>query len=251
MAELRRSPKVAKSRECMNHIFVDFENVPTVDLALIGDHVAEVTLLIGEKQRRLELTLVRQIHEHAAKVNLIEVGASGRNALDLVLAWHLGKTAERHPDDHFFVVSKDKDFDPLITHLRARKLNVERIDAFSMLPFLPTRATGRRASTPRAIRPLEEAPIARKAERASVSLPSPESANDTRLAKVIRRLQHKTKARPVRRKTLLSHINGFYSNLLSEPELEAVVETLKQRGVIEIDPHGRVGYPETGAVGKP
>src|SRR3954468_21509405 len=125
----------------LNRVFVDFENVHTVDLTLIGDKQAEVTLLIGEKQRRLELALVRQIHEHAAKVTLIEVGAAGRNALDLVLAWHLGKTAERYPDDPYFVVSKDKDFDPLIPHLRTLGLRVERIDAFAALPFLTPRAT--------------------------------------------------------------------------------------------------------------
>ena len=242
MAELHSSPKVMKPRDRMNHIFVDFENAPTVDIALISDRAAEVTLLIGEKQRRLELALVRQIHEHAAKVNLVEVGASGRNALDLVLAWHLGKTAERCPGDQFFVVSKDKDFDPLITHLRARKLSVERIDAFSLLPFLPARATARSAPPRRVVKSLAMSPILPKTE---IALPTPslESVDDGRLAKVISRLRHKMKARPVRKKTLLAHINGFYSNQLSETELEAVAETLEQRGVIEIDSRGRVGYP--------
>src|SRR4051812_27262518 len=78
----------------MNHVFVDFENVPSVDLSLIRGRPVDVTLLIGEKQRRLDLDLVRQIHEHATQVSLVEVGASGRNALDLVLAWHLGHAAE-------------------------------------------------------------------------------------------------------------------------------------------------------------
>src|SRR3954462_4696804 len=181
-----------QSSSHLNRVFVDFENVHTVDLRLIADKPAEVTLLIGEKQRRLELALVRQIHAQAAKVLLIEVGASGRNALDLVLAWHLGKSAERHPGDAFFVVSRDKDFDPLLAHLRAAGLTVARVDSFTALPFLA--ASGRK---PAAAKPVVAA--ARKAEPVSPSAPRPDPTADERLAKLIDRLERRAKARPVRR----------------------------------------------------
>jgi hypothetical protein len=69
------------------------------------------------------------------------------------------------------------------------------------------------------------------------------ASDDERLAKLIDRLQHKTTARPSRRKTLLSHINGFYGNRLAEPELSAIVETLEQRGIVRLDTEGRVDYP--------
>ena len=225
----------------MNHVFVDFENVPSVDLSAIGDKPVEVTLLIGEKQRRLDLRLVRQIHEHATKVTLIEVGASGRNALDLVLAWHLGKTSERHSEDTFFVVSKDRDFDPLLAHLRARGLRVARVESFSALPFLapPPRkeaAARRTASSARVRGALSESPLPDDS-------PTVPAAAEDRLGKLINRLQHKTKARPVRRRTLLSHIRAFYGNDLTEAEAEAIVATLEQRTVITVDERGRVTYP--------
>jgi hypothetical protein len=232
-----------------HHIFVDFENVPTVDLSLIGDKPAEVILLIGEKQRRLELGLVRQIHEHAAKVTLVEVGASGRNALDLVLAWHLGKTAERHPDDTYFVVSKDKDFDPLLTHLRARGLHVQRVDSFTALPFLESAAKPRRAP---ATRPSETTRTrTRRAPRAALAAAAVPEVADDRFAKLVDRLQHKTKARPVRWKRLLSHINGFYRNQLDESALNTIAATLERRNVIAVDPNGRVSYPDAGRSGTP
>ncbi len=229
----------------LNHVFVDFENVPSVDLAAIGDHDAEVILLIGEKQRRLELSLVQQIHEHATKVTLVEVGASGRNALDLVLAWHLGKTAERHPDDFYFVVSKDKDYNPLIAHLRTRGLKIERIEAFSALPFLVPRPLERRPPRPRrspAVEPpRKSAPTPPEPPIVPVSVGSPRGAD--RLLKLIDRLQNRTKARPARRKTLLSYIQQFYGGQLGEPDLEAVLATLEQRDVIALNPNGRVSYP--------
>ena len=219
----------------MDHVFVDFENVPSVDLAPIADKPVHVTLLIGQKQRRLELDLVRQIHEHAAKVALIEVGASGRNALDLVLAWHLGGAAERQPGDRFFVVSRDKDFDPLVRHLRSRGLDVQRVDAFAALPMLAARSSTGKSPTPRRASPAASAP-------SSPAIITPPPADD-RLSKLIDRLLHKPNARPVRRKTLLSHINGFYGNQLSAPDLEAVVTTLCQRGLVRVDARGRVEYP--------
>jgi hypothetical protein len=191
-------------------VFVDFENVPTVDLALIADQPVHVTLLIGEKQKRLDLALVRQIHRHASRVTLIEVGGSGRNALDLVLACHLGKAVVTHPRGIFHIISKDKDFNPLIAHLRADEVNVARHDAFAALPFL--------RAAPETVEP------------------------DERLAKLIDRLRHKTASRPVRRKTLLSHIHAFYANRLSQEEVEAVIATLQQQGIITIDDKGRVSY---------
>lgn len=235
----------------MNHVFVDFENVPNVDLALIRDRAADVTLLIGEKQRRIDLELVRQIHAHATQVTLIEVGASGRNALDLVLAWHLGHAAERYPGDMFFVVSKDKDFDPLIKHLRSRGLEVARVDAFDALPFLGAKKTElRHASAPRGSRAVQTRPASADAAprpRADQRADARTAAEDARFAKLIDRLQHKTKARPVRRKTLVSHINGFYGNSLSPSELEAVVQSLESDGIIALDAQGRVSYPHQAA----
>lgn len=191
-------------------VFVDFENVPTVDLALISELPVHVTLLIGEKQKRLDLALVRQIHRHASRVTLIEVGASGRNALDLVLACHLGQAAVHHPGAAFHIVSKDKDFNPLVAHLRAADVNVTRHESFAALPFLH---------------------------------PAPKiAAPDDRLAKLIDRLSHKTTARPVRRKTLLSHIQAFYANRLSPAELDGIVAALQQRGIIAFDEKERVSY---------
>jgi len=56
-----------------------------------------VTLLIGKKQTKLDLALVQQMRRVPDQVELVEVGASGHNALDLTLAYYLGRAAERSP----------------------------------------------------------------------------------------------------------------------------------------------------------
>ena len=88
-------------------VFVDFENVPDVDLTLVENRSVHVTLLIGKHQKKLDLALVRQIHRLAGQVELVEVGATGRNALDLTLAFYLGQSVQQRRTAEFHIVSKD------------------------------------------------------------------------------------------------------------------------------------------------
>ncbi len=197
-------------------VYVDFENVPNVDLELTAGKPVHVTLLIGEKQKRLDLALVRQIHQHASQVTLIEVGASGRNALDLVLACHLGKAVAQHAGAEFHIISKDKDFDPLITHLRAEKMHVSRHNAFADLPL-----------------------VAAHRHRAPAAAASPAA---TKTEKLIARLQNPDKSRPKRKKSLLAHINTTCGNNLSEAEQATLLDDLIARQVLTVDDAGRVTY---------
>ena len=114
-------------------VFVDFENVPDVDLGLVEGKPVHVTLLIGKNQKKLDLTLVRQIHRLASQVELVEVGATGRNALDLTLAFYLGQSVHQRSSAQFHIVSKDQDFDPMIGHLVGRTVKVARCEAFHLL----------------------------------------------------------------------------------------------------------------------
>ena len=121
----------------MYFVFVDFENVPDVDLGLVTGKPAHVMLLLGKHQKKLDVALVQQIRRFADQVELVEVGASGHNALDLTLAYYLGRAAQRDPEAHFCIISKDNDFDPMISHLRSQQIEIARYASFAALPFLP------------------------------------------------------------------------------------------------------------------
>lgn len=205
------------SASTSHFVFVDFENVPNIDLTSIGEKSVMVTLLIGKTQKKLDLELVQQIHRHAARIQLVEVGASGRNALDLTLAFYLGRAVEQSPDAHFHIVSKDKDFDPLISHLRKNKIHIFRHDTFAALPFLPQ-------------------------PKKNLSIENPSEPVVDKLAKLIVHLQTKTKARPTRRKTLNTHINNFCGNLLSDEELAEIIHELVARDILKIDGRDKVTY---------
>jgi len=198
-------------------VFVDFENVPHVDLPAVHGKPVLVTLLVGKAQKKLDLVLVQQIHRHAAQVKIVEVGASGRNALDLTLAYHLGCAIQQSPTAQFYIVSKDQDFDPLISHLDGHA-RVSRCATFAALPFLP--------------QPLMHPALEQKTRE-----PAPDE-----LAKLILHLQTKTKARPTRRKTLQTHINHVYGHVLSEAELDGTINELIAREIIKIDGRNRISY---------
>ena len=50
--------------------------------------------------------------------------------MDFALAYYLGRKAVTDPTAFFHIVSKDKGYDPLIEHLKARRVKVCRHDNF-------------------------------------------------------------------------------------------------------------------------
>ena len=52
----------------------------------------------------------------------VKMGGNGSNALDFHIAFYIGQLAERGPNAYFHIISKDSGFDPLIKHLKTRKV---------------------------------------------------------------------------------------------------------------------------------
>ena len=110
----------------MNHVFMDFENVHQVDLALIGAKGVSFTLMVGPHQERLDAALVEKLMEHSASVRLVKLKSPKKNALDFALSYYLGRAVLADPTAHFHIIAKDGGYDPLIEHLRMRHINVRR-----------------------------------------------------------------------------------------------------------------------------
>lgn len=213
----------------VHHVFVDFENVPAVDLSAIGNLPVFVTLLIGKTQTKLDTAFVEQIHTHAAKVRLVTLGASGRNALDLTLAYYLGRAVAERADLDLHIVSKDKDFEPLIAHLRSKALKVSRSDSFASLPFLPrlkpVAAPKKNAGTPRkATKPIRD-------------------PADERSVRVIARLSNPaTRNRPSNERALRAHIGTALGKETSLEKVENVLGRLREKGIVTVEADGKVAY---------
>jgi hypothetical protein len=91
----------------INHVFVDFENVYEIDLAIIGKTSVSFTLLVGPRQTKLDASLVEKLFEHAVSVQLVRLTSAGKNALDFTLAYYVGRAVAADPTGCFHIISKD------------------------------------------------------------------------------------------------------------------------------------------------
>lgn len=201
-------------------VFVDFENVPKVDLAPVAGKSVHVTLLIGKKQTKLDTTLSLQLNKFSDQVDPVHVDASGRNALDMILAGYLGQAVERHPGAHFHIVSKDQDFEPLMAHLQSKGVQVSRHDAFAALPFLAS---------------------SRKTPAQKPTTPTKPKAPDDKYLKLLDQIKS-GKNRPGTRAKLMHHIHTVYGQKTSPEQQTEVIIRLADENLITIDEKDRVRY---------
>ena len=214
-------------------VFVDFENIQEVQLALVQNKPVYITLLIGKNQGKLDYALVEQIHRYAAQVELVKLDASGRNALDLTLAYYLGQAVQRTPGAQFSIVSKDKDFEPMIGHLVGKGIKVVRCDSFAALPFLPK---------PRKSHPVKGAIPVKSSIPVKVVPLFKVGGADGRLDKLKNRLINNLGQRPKKRDRLLAYINTAFGGKLSEEEQNTKLDELTKHEILFIDVEGKVTY---------
>ena len=193
----------------MNYIFVDYENVQDVDLDLIAGKAVKVFLVVGERRKTLPSLLARQILQYHDQVTWIESEGATNNALDLVLAYHVGLQAKADPKAYFHILARDKDYDALIKHLRANNILASRDDEFASIPAL---VAMNRLS-------LEE-----------------------RVKWVVARFQKNKASRPKRMKSFLTTIHSFCRKEFSDEEVQHIVSEMVVKKLIELTPKGEVVY---------
>ena len=217
-------------------VLVDFENVPGVDLSLLGKEPLCVTLFLGPKSK-LKPGLVEQITTQPFEVRLIKVGQIKKNALDFVLAYHLGEMVTRFPRGHYYLISGDQDFAPLVTHLRDKHVHISQHNDIASLPFL---------ARPQPLL----APVAKTSappKPPAVTKPVPVVLNKKpvpdRRAKIIARL--KDPANP-NRATTLKGLHAYIKNALGKEaataKVEEIISELRKARVLTTDAKGKVAY---------
>ena len=226
-------PGSVKLHGPVHHVFVDFENVQEIDLPPFTGRAVEVTILLGKTQKRLEVSLVQEILKHPGEVRLIEMTTAGKNALDLALAYHLGMAAIQDPAGCFHIISRDKDYDPLIAHLNRAGTKAFRHDKFSTQAIL---GTAKPAAGPEA-KPAGRVPI-----RRVIASPARLAGAIDKVAVMADRLRKNVAHRPKTQKRLLTHVQAQFRGKLQDGEADKIVESLVDRGVISIDPKGKVTY---------
>ena len=114
----------------MNHFLVDYENVSSDELKQIKavKKNDEVILFFSNSCKNISLESLNCLSKHGVNFTSQKITNGTKNALDFQLASHLGFLVGTCPaDDVFYIVSKDKGYDCLITYWKLKDRKVDRL----------------------------------------------------------------------------------------------------------------------------
>jgi len=191
-----------------NYVLIDFENVQPKNLGLLGEQPFEVYVFIGANQTKLPRNVVVAMQALGQRAQYVEIDGSGPNALDFHIAYYMGALTAADSEGNFHIVSRDKGFDPLIRHLKGKKIRVRRIVDVAEIPKLR---------------------IPGKTETSEM------------IDLIVRNLIGRGHSRPRKVRTLQNTIDNLVSDKLNEDDLAELIGELEKRKLIAIK-NGNVRY---------
>lgn len=111
-------------------ILVDYENISRIDLSILDDSYRAI-IFVGAQQNQPRASKKQATSHRFVRVDFQKITGSGKNALDFHIAFQLGRTIETAPHTECFVLSKDKGFDPLLSHLNKNGLQCRRVSCIT------------------------------------------------------------------------------------------------------------------------
>ena len=190
------------------YILIDFENLQPKGLAALRGRPVHLRVFVGSQQSKLPFELAQTVQALGERAEYVQIAGTGRNALDLHIAYYIGRLAAQHPDAQFHILSKDRDYDILIKHLNATGVRCRRSGSLDDIAALKP------AAPPKAV------PVTR-------AEPDP-------LTTVIAHLRNLKNSRPRKLKTLASTLKARFAKGGGDREVQALIEALQRRGVVQV-----------------
>lgn len=113
-------------------VLVDYENIQKIDLSILDDSYRAI-VFVGAQQNLPKAARKPMTAHRFSRVDFQKIDGAGKNALDFHIAFQLGRTIEVAPATECFVLSRDKGFDPLLSHLNKSGLKCRRISCLTEL----------------------------------------------------------------------------------------------------------------------
>jgi hypothetical protein len=194
-----------------NVVLIDFESVQPDSLSpLMEDHF-HIYLFVGANQARLPFELASAVQKLGSRAQYIKITGNGPNALDFHIAYYIGKLAADDAGAFFHIISRDKGFDPLIAHLKTRKIFAGRWESIGDIP------------------------IVKNANRKSAS----------EIAEIfVAKLREPKVTRPRTEKTLASALKTHFRDALEEEAIPHVIKAIQATGFLSITA-GKITYAPT------
>lgn len=184
-----------------NYVLIDFENVQPASLEHLEHDHFQLLVFVGASQTKLPFEIAASLQRLGTRAEYIKISGNGSNALDFHIAYYIGKIAATDSSAYFHIVSKDTGFDPLIQHLKSKKVFAGRVKAISDIPFVKALKT----KTPE--------------ERREI---------------VLARLQQLKASKPRTVKTLSSTIGSLFQKQVSDEEVAAIIQWFADQGYLTV-----------------
>jgi hypothetical protein len=200
-----------------NYVLVDFENVQP-DLSMLANSTYKVKVFFGAKQQegRVPFKLFDAMLALGGNVEPIKVMRSGRNAVDMHIAYYVGRLVENEPNAVIHIISGDTDFDPLVEFLSRSGIYCKR--AKTIVEIVKKAEIAKQAQA--RARPPAQA-------RAARNSPAKKPHNE-KLAPIIKQL-HSLSGKPATRKKLAQVIANYFRHHggpLADNAIEQLIEEL-------------------------
>lgn len=191
-------------------ILVDFENVQPDLLPALALEDVKVLVFVGPQQLKLPIAVVEAVQKMGAKAEYIRVSKQGPDALDMHIAFYMGRLSLNAADAFFHVIAKDRDYDPLIAHLKSLQISAAKWPGLAAIPIF-------------------ELAIA--------------TTFKDKVTAASNWLQVRKSNRPASLKTLHNSLKkSAFSDRLPDDEIDQIIEGLKKQKMITVDGK-KLGYP--------
>ena len=191
-----------------NYVLIDYENVQPSALSVLEKEHFKVVVFVGANQAKVAFDVAAQLQRLGPSASYVKISGNGPNALDFHIAYYIGHLTAAEPDAYFHIISKDTGFDPLISHLKSKKIFACRSKDISDMPIV----------------------------KAANSKTQPE-----KLAVIVANLKQRGASKPRTVRTLSSTISSLFQKALAEDELAAILKHMEQQGFITVT-GTKVGY---------
>lgn len=182
-----------------NYILIDLENVQPKNLESLKGHGFKVIVFVGSKQMKISFDLAVAMQCLGDTAEYIKIDGDGPNALDFHIAFYIGKISSIDNNCYFHIISKDTGFDPLIRHLKTKKIYAQREKDITEIPLLKI---------------------------------SNSKSPSERVDAIIEFLTSRGNSKPRTVTTLSNSINSLFMKKLETEELTGLVEELIKRKVV-------------------
>ncbi len=184
-----------------NYVLIDYENVQPSALSVLEKEHFKVIVFVGASQVKVSFDVAAQLQRLGPSATYVKISGNGPNALDFHIAFYIGQLASVEPDAYFHIISKDTGFDPLISHLKLKKIYACRSKDISEMPIVKAANTN--------------------------SLPE-------KLSVVLSNLKQRGASKPRTVKTLSSTISSLFQKALPVEEVAGLLKQLEKNGAITI-----------------